>query len=257
MHGRANVNYGYAPSPYPSSPQPAYPQQAYAHAAYPQQGQQPQPAYPQQVHAYAAHAQQPQPAYPPPSYSPPPSYAPPSYAPNPASGTYPPSASYAYTPSVAPTVTASGVVPIAPRRADDSSWGRITLPPAIQVAPRGMPSFMALLLGVVAVGVALACDLVFLRVSVPFAGAYAWYMTTAFSFFSAGWATSRWTRAGRGLAIFVSVFSGIVYGCGDIALGVLVESLSRTGAIHLAAQGLAIAIVTGIAGAVRGRRTST
>jgi hypothetical protein len=117
-----------------------------------------------------------------------------------------------------------------------------------------MPSFMALFLGLVAVGVALACDLVFLRVSVPFAGAYAWYMTTALSFFCAGWTAAKWTRAGRGLALFSTVFAGIVYGCGDIALGVLVESLSRAGAVHLAAQGIAIALVTGLAGAFRGLR---
>ena len=240
MHGRANVNYGYAPSPYSSSPQPTYPQPAY-----------PQPAYPQPAYPAAAHSQHP--AYPspyappgpqPPSYHPQqPSYAPqaPSYAPHPASGTYP------------PAVGGSGIVPIAPRRSDDS-WGRITLPPALHAPPRGMPSAMAFLLGLVGVGVALACDLVFLRVNVPFAGAYAWYLTTALSFFCAGWAAGKWTRAGRGLAIFVAVFSGIVYGCGDIALGVLVESLSRAGAIHLAAQGLAIAVATGLAGALRGVR---
>jgi hypothetical protein len=117
-----------------------------------------------------------------------------------------------------------------------------------------MPSIMAFALGLVAVGVALACDFVFLRVHVPYAGAYAWYLTTALSFFSAGWAGARWTRAGRGLALFASVFAGVVYGCGDIALGVLVESLSRSGAIHLAAQGLAIAVATGFTGALRGLR---
>jgi len=120
--------------------------------------------------------------------------------------------------------------------------------------PSGLPSVLAFGLGLVAVFVALAFDIVFLKVHVPGVGAYAWYLTTALSFAGAGYGGAKWTRASRTLAMTAVGIAGVLYGIADLGLGLVMEDLSLTGAIILGAQGVAIAFVTGFGGVYRGLR---
>lgn len=136
---------------------------------------------------------------------------------------------------------------------------RFNVPPGLaaglpKVQPKGLPSVLAFFLGLIGVAVALAFDVVFLKVHIPGAGGYAWYLTTALAFGGAGYGGAKWTRAGRGLALTAAVFAAVVYGVLDIGLGMVLEDLPMGGAIVLAAQGLAIALFTGCGGVYRGLR---
>lgn len=102
--------------------------------------------------------------------------------------------------------------------------------------------------------VALVFDVIFLKVHIPGIGGYAWYLTTALSFAGAGWAGIKWTRASKGLAMAAVTVAAIVYGIADLGLAMFVEDLTLGGAISLGAQGLAIALFTGVGGVHKGAR---
>jgi hypothetical protein len=128
--------------------------------------------------------------------------------------------------------------------------------PVVLPGLEGLPSALAFGFGITAVAVALAFDLLFLRIPIPLGrfGGYAWYLTTALSFMLAGYASAKWTRAGRGLGMFVIVFSAIGYAAADLWLGMVLHALSMHGATILAGQGLGIALVTGFSGVFKGSR---
>jgi hypothetical protein len=120
--------------------------------------------------------------------------------------------------------------------------------------PTGLNPFFAFLAAIAAIGVALVFDVLFLRITVPGVGGYAWYLTTAFSFMAAGYGGARWTRAGRVTAGTAVVLATAFYGAADVALGFMFESLSLHSSIVLGAQGAAIALFTGLTGIQRGIR---
>jgi hypothetical protein len=120
--------------------------------------------------------------------------------------------------------------------------------------PRGLPSVLGFGLGLVAVFVALVFDVIFLRIHIPGAGGYAWYLTTALSFMAAGYGTAKWTRAGRSLAMTAVGVSAAFYGVADVGLGLGLEGLSMSGSMMLGVQGVVIALVVGFAGVVKGLR---
>jgi hypothetical protein len=125
---------------------------------------------------------------------------------------------------------------------------------AVPSARRGMPSIMCFVFGLLAVVVALGFDVLFLKVNVPVADDYVWYLTTALSFAGAGYASALWTRAGRGLVTGVVTTTAFVYGAADVGLALVLDDVGLVRAASLAAIGVVIAIGTGMAGAYRGWR---
>jgi hypothetical protein len=175
------------------------------------------------------------------------------------------SANLAYAPTVSlESPPGAAVLPTARPQPMMSSGIHYVLPPTsppltsfrIERAgeERALPPAFALFLAVIAVAAALACDFVFLQVRVPGLGAYAWYLTTALSFFTAGYGTASLTRADRGVASTSVMFAAALYGAADVALALFVETLTLHEAIVLAAQGVAIALIAGWGGARRGFR---
>jgi len=118
--------------------------------------------------------------------------------------------------------------------------------------PSGLSPAVAFVLGVVAVAVALVFDVVFLHVHIPGVGAYAWYLTTAFSFLAAGYGGAKWTRATQSTAMAAVVVAGVLYGIADVGLGLVMEDLPMGSAAFLGVQGLVIAFVCGGAGVRKG-----
>ncbi len=113
---------------------------------------------------------------------------------------------------------------------------------------RGFPSALAFGLGIVAVVVALAFDVVFLKVHIPGVGGYAWYLSTALSFAAAGYFGFKWTRASQATSMVAVAISGALYGVASLGLGVVVEHLVMGSALFLGLQGLVIAVICGGAG---------
>jgi hypothetical protein len=120
--------------------------------------------------------------------------------------------------------------------------------------PSGMPAGLSFGFGIVAVVVALVCDVVFLNVNIPGIGGYAWYLSTALSFAGAGFASAKMTRASRTLAMTAVGVAGALYGMMDIAMDLVLEHSTLGDAMFLGIQGLVIAIFTGSGGVYRGLR---
>ncbi|MDB4938212.1 MAG: hypothetical protein JWP87_5184 [Labilithrix sp.] len=118
----------------------------------------------------------------------------------------------------------------------------------------GLPAPLSFGLGLVAAFVALVFDVIFLKVHVPGVGGYAWYLTTALSFAGAGWASIRWTRASKTIAMAAVGVAAALYGVADVGLGLVVEDLSMAGAIVLGAQGVGIGLFTGFGGVFKAMR---
>ncbi len=118
--------------------------------------------------------------------------------------------------------------------------------------PSGLSPALAFVLGVVAVAIALVFDVVFLHVHIPGVGAYAWYLTTAFSFLAAGYGGAKWTRATQSTAMSAVAVAGVLYGVADLGLGLVLEDLPMGSALFLGIQGLVIAVVCGGAGVRKG-----
>lgn len=147
------------------------------------------------------------------------------------------------------------------------SWGNVQLPSlgrnvpnpfaAINAKASGLPAPLAFGLALVAVFVALVFDVVFLKVSVPGVGGYAWYLTTALSFMAAGYGSMMWTRAGKTLSFVAVGIAAVIYGVCDVGLGLVLEDLSLSGAIVLGAQGVAIGFFTGFGGVYRALRAKS
>jgi hypothetical protein len=108
-----------------------------------------------------------------------------------------------------------------------------------------LPSAVAFGLGLVAVVVALVFDVIFLKVSIPGVGGYAWYLTTALSFAGAGYLGIKWTRASQGTAMAAVVVAGALYGVADLGLGLVLEGLVMSSALFLGVQGVVIACICG------------
>ena len=131
--------------------------------------------------------------------------------------------------------------------------GKIGMPAALS-SVSGLPAPVAFMLGIVAVVVALVFDVIFLKVHIPGVGGYAWYLTTALSFAGAGWASIKWTKASRTVAMTAVVVAAALYGVADVGLGLVLEDLSMAGAIMLGAQGVGIGIFTGFGGVFKAIR---
>ncbi len=116
----------------------------------------------------------------------------------------------------------------------------------------GMPAALAFVMGIGAVVVALVFDVIFTKISIPGVGGYIWYASTALSFAGAGYGSALFTRAGRGLITGVVIGASVIYGAGDLALGLVLESLDFSSAIFLGAQGVGIGIFCGLGGMYRG-----
>ncbi len=152
----------------------------------------------------------------------------------------------------------------APTNAPAPGWGGqlaapaggLPLPGGLgNVAPlRGLPAPVAFVLGLVAVAVALVFDVVFLKVSIPGVGGYAWYLSTALSFAGAGWASITWTRASKTVAMTAVAMAAGIYGVADLGLGLVLEDLSMASAIVLGAQGVGIGVFTGFGGVFKAMR---
>lgn len=109
----------------------------------------------------------------------------------------------------------------------------------------GLPAAATFGFGIVAVLVALVFDVIFLKVSIPGVGGYAWYLTTALSFAASGYFGIKWTKATQGTAMIAVVVAGILYGIADLGLGIVLEDLPMGGALFLGIQGVAIACICG------------
>jgi hypothetical protein len=116
----------------------------------------------------------------------------------------------------------------------------------------GLPAPLSFVLGLVAVAVALVFDVVFPKVHIPGVGGYAWYLTTALSFAGAGWASIKWTRASKTVAMTAVGIAAVLYGVADVGLGL--EDLPMAGAIMLGAQGVGIGFFTGFGGVFKAMR---
>lgn len=128
--------------------------------------------------------------------------------------------------------------------------GNLNLPGGLGKASeiRGLPAPIAFGLGLAAVLVALVFDVIFLKVHIPGVGGYAWYLTTALSFAGAGWASIKWTRASKTVAMTALGIAAAVYGVADLGLGLVLEDLPMAGAIMLGAQGVGIGVFCGFGG---------
>jgi hypothetical protein len=118
----------------------------------------------------------------------------------------------------------------------------------------GLPAPVSFVLGLVAVAVALVFDVIFLKVHIPGVGGWAWYLTTALSFAGAGWASIKWTRASRTVAMTAVGIAAVLYGVADVGLGLVLEDLSLASAIVLGAQGVGIGFFTGFGGVFKALR---
>ena len=226
-------SYGAASPPYPQQPQA---QQQAAPQGYGQAGQQ---AYGQQP-GQQAYGQPPAPqAYVPP---PQPNYgAPTSYNP-------PPPQQQA-SPSHAPSFGLPGMGGMGGLAGAGLGKMGAALP---QLS--GMPSVFAFGFGLIAVVLALVFDVIFLKIHIPGVGGYAWYLTTALSFAGAGWASIKWTKASKTVAMTALGVAAALYGVADLGLGLVLEDLSMAGAMMLGAQGVAIALFTGFGGVFKAMR---
>ena len=131
--------------------------------------------------------------------------------------------------------------------------GKFGMPAALNKVS-GLPAPVSFMLGLVAVAIALVFDVVFLKVHIPGVGGYAWYLTTALSFAGAGWASIKWTRASRTVAMTAVVVASVLYGIADVGLGLVLEDLTMASAIVLGAQGVGIGIFTGFGGVFKALR---
>lgn len=120
--------------------------------------------------------------------------------------------------------------------------------------PSGLPAMLSFPLGMVAVLVALVFDVIFLKIHIPGVGSYAWYLTTALSFAGAGWASIKWTKASKTVAMTAVGVAAAIYGVADLGLGLVLEDLSLGGAIVLGAQGVGIGLFTGFGGVFKALR---
>lgn len=120
--------------------------------------------------------------------------------------------------------------------------------------PSGLPAVLSFPLGMVAVLVALVFDVIFLKIHIPGVGSYAWYLTTALSFAGAGWASIKWTKASKTVAMTAVGVAAAIYGVADLGLGLVLEDLSLGGAIVLGAQGVGIGLFTGFGGVFKALR---
>jgi hypothetical protein len=118
----------------------------------------------------------------------------------------------------------------------------------------GLPAPLSFVLGLFAVALALAFDVIFLKVHIPGVGGYAWYLTTALSFAGAGWASIKWTRASRAVATTALALAAVLYGVADVGLGLVLEGIPMVTAIVLGAQGVGIALFTGFGGVFKAIR---
>ncbi len=116
----------------------------------------------------------------------------------------------------------------------------------------GMPAALSFVMGLGAVIIALVFDVIFTKISIPGVGAYVWYATTALSFAGAGYGSALFTKAGRGLTTGVVIGSALIYGAGDLSLGLVLEEMDFSSAIFLGAQGIGIGIFCGLGGMYRG-----
>jgi len=118
----------------------------------------------------------------------------------------------------------------------------------------GLPAPVSFVLGMVAVAVALVFDVIFLKVHIPGVGGYAWYLSTALSFAGAGWASIKWTRASKTVAMTAVAIAAGIYGVADLGLGLVLEDLTMASAIVLGAQGVGIGVFTGFGGVFKAMR---
>lgn len=169
----------------------------------------------------------------------------------------PPQQGYAQQPAYVPPPGAAPVQPHGGWHAQvAASAGKLNMPGGLGKASQisGLPAPISFGLGLVAVAVALVFDVIFLKVHVPGVGAYAWYLTTALSFAGAGWASIKWTRASKTVAMTALGFAAVVYGVLDLGLGLVVEDLPMAGAIMLGAQGIGIGLFCGFGGVFKAMR---
>lgn len=131
--------------------------------------------------------------------------------------------------------------------------GKIAMPAALGKVS-GLPAPLSFVLGIAAVAVALVFDVIFLKVSIPGVGGYAWYLTTALSFAGAGYGSIKLTRASKTVAMAAVGVAAALYGIADLGLGMVLEDLPMSGAIILGAQGVGIAIFTGFGGVFKAMR---
>jgi hypothetical protein len=134
-----------------------------------------------------------------------------------------------------------------------SHLGKVQMPAALGKIS-GLPAPVAFGLGLVAVLIALVFDVIFLKVHIPGVGGYAWYLTTALSFAGAGWASIKWTRASKSVAMAALGVAAAIYGVADLGLGMVLEDLTMASAIVLGAQGVGIGIFTGFGGVFKAIR---
>lgn len=116
-------------------------------------------------------------------------------------------------------------------------------------------SGMAIVLGLAAILVATAFDVLFLKL--PIGGGFIarlWYLTTAVSFAAFGYGSAVTTRASKGLVFVTAVLVALGYGAADIGLQSVLSGLSLKTALFVAAQGVAIAAICGIGAAIKGFR---
>jgi hypothetical protein len=118
----------------------------------------------------------------------------------------------------------------------------------------GLPAPVSFVLGAVAMAVALVFDVIFLKVHIPGVGGYAWYLSTALSFAGAGWASIKWTRASKTVAMTAVAIAAGIYGVADLGLGLVLEDLTMASAIVLGAQGVGIGVFTGFGGVFKAMR---
>jgi hypothetical protein len=114
-----------------------------------------------------------------------------------------------------------------------------------------LPSAMAWVLGVIAIVVALAFDVVFIKFPI---NGYLWYLSTAISFAAAGAIGGLLTKGSKMSVLIPMALCGVGYAVLDIFLEKAMSPGDTTmaDALILAGQGLGISLVTGLGGAYKG-----
>src|SRR6185436_468676 len=114
-----------------------------------------------------------------------------------------------------------------------------------------LPTATAWVLGVVAVVLLLAFDVVFIKFPI---NGYLWYLSTAISFGAAGALSGLLTKGSKMAVLIPMALCGIGYAVLDIFLEKAMEpgEITMASALILAGQGLGISLATGLGGAYKG-----
>jgi hypothetical protein len=114
-----------------------------------------------------------------------------------------------------------------------------------------LPAATTWVLGIVAVALSLAFDVVFIKFPI---NGYLWYLSTAISFGAAGAISGLCTKGSKMAVLVPMAVCGIVYAVLDIFLEKAMEpgEITMAGALILAGQGLGISLATGLGGAYKG-----